>query len=126
MFIEIGSNEKEWIDKSAADIIAKTIIKTITEYKKKDYEEAIGFGGTHYCQNFNEIELSSSIAMSHICPKYHIENLDEDTIKKMLDSSDLPVKLALIDWKGISGAEKQKLIIILEKMGIAWKKTKDI
>jgi D-aminoacyl-tRNA deacylase len=126
MFIEIGSREEQWHDKKAAEIIAKTIMKTILEYEKKDYETAIGFGGLHYCHNFNEIELSKNIALSHICPKYHISNLDEEIILRMVSSSDSKVSFALLDWKGIQSEDKQRLVGMLEKLGIAWKKTKEI
>jgi D-aminoacyl-tRNA deacylase len=126
MFIEIGSREEQWHDRKAAEIIAKTIMKTILEYEKKGYETAIGFGGLHYCQNFNEIELSKNIALSHICPKYHVGVIDEEVILRMINSSDSKVSYALLDWKGIQSEDKQKLVGMLDKLGIVWKKTKEI
>jgi D-aminoacyl-tRNA deacylase len=126
IFIEIGSREEQWKDKKAAEIIAKTIIKTLTEYKKTDYETAIGFGGLHYCQNFNEIELSKNIALSHICPKYHVGVIDEEVILRMFNASDSKVSYALLDWKGIQSEDKQRLVAMLERLNIPWKKTKGI
>ncbi len=125
MFIELGSTIQEWKDKAAAELLARTIMKTISEYEKKAYETAICFGGLHYCQNFKEIILNENTAFGHICPKYNLGNINESMIMKMINASDLPITYALLDWKGITGEEKQKLVAILEKLNIPWKKTKD-
>ena len=36
LFVEIGSTEKEWMDKNAGSIIAKSVIKAIKEYNDSD------------------------------------------------------------------------------------------
>ena len=126
MFIEIGSQEKEWKNKEAGNIIAKTIIETVKKYKKKDYQTAIGFGGPHYCTNFNKIELTSNIALSHICPKHNAQFLNNEIVQEMISSTYEQVDYALIDWKGLSGTDKNNLIKILEHLKIRWKKTKEV
>ena len=126
MFIEIGSQENEWKNKEAGNIIAKTIIETVKKYKKKDYETAIGFGGPHYCANFNKIELDSNIALSHICPKFNAQFLTKNMVQKMISSTYEQVDYALIDWKGLSGKDKNNLIKILEELKLRWKKTKEV
>jgi len=126
VFIEIGSTENEWKKKKAGDIIAKTIIETIKNYEKKDYETVIGFGGMHYCAGFNKIELATNIALSHICPKYIIENIDEEIVKKMINSTYERVDYALIDWKGTNSVQRYKIVKILENLKLRWKKTKEI
>lgn len=125
-FIEIGSKKEQWQDKKAGNIIAQTIIETITNFKPEKNEIAIGFGGTHYCNNFNKIELETDVAMSHICPKYNIESIDKNTIQNMIDSTKGNINYALLDWKGLNSDQKTRLIDILEKMNLSWKKTKDI
>lgn len=124
-FIEIGSSSEEWNDKAAGKIIARTIIKTLAEEKENTYEKAIGFGGSHYCAAFNKIELETKVALGHICPKYNIENLDENIMKKMLLSAN-GIDYALLDWKGMDSENRKKIMGILEKLDIKWKKTKDI
>ncbi len=124
-FIEIGSTSEEWKDKEAGKIIARTIIKTLTEEKENDYEKAIGFGGSHYCAAFNKIELETNVALGHICPKYSIENLDEDIVKKMLLSAN-GIGYAILDWKGMDSDNRKKITEILDKLNITCKKTKDI
>ena len=127
LFIEIGSREEQWSDARAGKITAKIIIEMIKNYNpEKKYETAIGFGGTHYCNSFNRAEASREIAMSHICPKHSISQLDETMVKKMIDSTHEKVDYALIDWKGMSADDRNRVIGILDNLGVEWKKTKGL
>ncbi|MFH2021298.1 MAG: D-aminoacyl-tRNA deacylase [archaeon] len=125
-FIEIGSKEEQWRDNAAAIVITKVIIETIRNFKNKDFISVIGFGGSHYCAAFNKIELESDIALSHICPKYAIENISEVMITQMISKTNDKISLALLDWNGLSGKDKQKLKYLLDKLNINYKRTKDV
>ncbi|MBS3107342.1 hypothetical protein J4468_00325 [Candidatus Woesearchaeota archaeon] len=125
MFIEIGSTEKDWSDKRAGGIIAKTIFETLSN-DIKEYPCIIGFGGNHYCVSFNKIELESNYAFSHICPSYMLDALNEDTFKQMIKRSKEKVILAVIDWKGCNSEQRIKVLEFLEKYKIEWKKSKDL
>lgn len=126
MFIEIGSREEEWADKSAGKMIAATVISAISSYEEKEVRGAIGFGGLHYCNAFNKIGLDSDIALGHICPKYNIVHIDSDLIKKMISSCYGKIELILLDWKGMDASSRHKLISLCEELKIAWKKAKEI
>ena len=127
VFIEIGSKEEQWEDSKAGKIIAETIISMIKNYDPtKKFEVAIGFGGTHYCNSFNKIEAGEDIAISHICPKHFLEKIDEAMIKKMINSTLEKVDYALLDWKGMLADDRNKIIGILDNLGIEWKKTKGL
>lgn len=127
VFIEIGSSETEWNDRRAAFVIAKTISDTINKFQPNPYREiAIGIGGPHYCPNFNKIQLKSNIAISHIIPQY-VSPISEDMIKEAISKTEEEVDFAILDWKGLGiSEERQKVIDILEKNYINWKKTSDI
>lgn len=127
VFIEIGSSENEWGNRRAGFVIAKTISKTIYEYKENPYREiAIGIGGPHYCPNFNKIQSSSNFAISHIIPSY-VAPITEEMIREAVEKTDEELDFVLLDWKGLGVAEeRQKVIAILEKNYIPWKKTSDI
>jgi len=126
MFIEIGSSETEWQDRRAGFVIAKTISETIIKFKPNPYREvAIGIGGPHYCPNFNKIQLKSNAAISHIIPGY-VAPITEEMIKEAISKTQEEIDFAVLDWKGFNGEERQKVIEILEKNYIAWKKTSDI
>ena len=129
VFMELGSNKKEWIINEAGEFLAISIMKTIFEFielnESKTQKVGIGFGGTHYAPNFNRLIRTKDVAMSFICPKYYIKDLDYDLIKKMIDNTSEEVDFFIIDWKGTNSEDKKHLIPLLEQFDIPIKKTKE-
>jgi D-aminoacyl-tRNA deacylase len=126
VFIEIGSTDFEYNDKKAAFVIAKTIKKTIEEFKENPYNEiAIGIGGPHYCPGFNKLQTNSNVAFSHIIPGY-IEGIDERMILEAIKKTNEEVDFAVIDWKGLKSEQRKRVIKILEKNYINYKKTGEV
>ncbi len=127
VFIEIGGGEEEWKDRRASFVIAKTIREAIETWKENPYQEvSVGIGGPHYCQSFNNIQLQSNIALSHIIPKY-ISPITEEIILEAINKTIEEVDFVLLDWKGLGKAEERdKIIEILDKNYISWKKTGEI
>ena len=121
VFVEIGSTEKEWNEKQNGEIIARTIMDSIKN-ENKNYKIAIGIGGPHYCSNFNKIVLKTDIALSHICPKYALQNLDEELIKQAIEKTVEKVDFILLDWKGL-GTEKNRIVEILNKLNLKYERT---
>jgi D-aminoacyl-tRNA deacylase len=126
VYIEIGATDLEWNDRRAAFAVAQTIRDTIKEFKKNPYNEiAIGIGGPHYCPNFNELQLKSNYAISHIIPEYALP-VSEEMIKEAIEKTEEEIDLAILDWKGLSGLEERKKIIeILDKLYIRYKRTSE-
>jgi len=124
MFIEIGSNEREWKDLKAGFVVAKTIQEIIEEFKENPYNEiAFGIGGPHYCPNFNKLQLNSNVAIGHIIPCYVLP-LKENMIQEILDKSLEEIDFAVLDWKGIKTTEMRKQVTdILDKFYIRYEKT---
>ena len=127
IFIEIGSTENEYTNRKAGFIIAKTISETIQEFKENPYNEiAVAIGGPHYCPNFNNIQLKSNVAISHVIPQYVLP-LSEEMIKEVIEKTEEEVDFVLLDWKGLGKAEqRQKVLDILDKLYIRYKKTSDV
>ncbi len=127
LFIEIGSTETEWKDKRAGFAVAKTISEAIEEFKINPYYEiAIGLGGPHYCPEFNKIQLDSNVAVSHVIPKY-LSPITEEALKEAWKKTDEEPDFFLVDWKGLGNAEeRQKVIEVLEKTKLPWKKLGEI
>jgi D-aminoacyl-tRNA deacylase len=147
LFVEIGSSEKEWIDENAGNIIAKSIIniikkdnnifneknliinnesmKKINNDENNNYESVFVIGGSHYNHVANKVMLKTDLAVGHICAKYNLENLDESLIKEAMEKTIPKAKFVLLDWKGL-GKEKQRVVGILEKNNIEYKRSDKI
>ncbi len=129
IFIELGSSKKEWIIDEVGELVANAIVNSIFKYLifKEDNNQRVGlgFGGTHYAPNFNRLITNSNLAMSFICPKYYIQELDENLIELMINNTLEKVDYFIIDWKGTNSDDKKHLIPLLEKFDIPIKKSKD-
>ncbi|MFX1389586.1 MAG: D-aminoacyl-tRNA deacylase [Promethearchaeota archaeon] len=130
IFIELGSSKGEWKIKDAGELLASSIIQLVDRFidfkKQSNQVIVLGFGGTHYAPNFRRLIIDKKIAMSFICPKYYIQELDEVMIRKMIDNTTEKVDYFLIDWKGTNSEDKKHLIPLLEQFNIPIKKTKEI
>lgn len=127
VYIEIGSTDMEWSDRRAAFVIAQTIKDTIENFSPNEYHEiGFGIGGPHYCPNFNKLQEKSNVALSHIIPSYALP-LTEEMVKEVLEKTEEDIDYAVLDWKGIGGDEERKRIIkILDKFYIRYRKTSEI
>ena len=129
VFIELGSSKQEWIIDEAGELVANAIINSIFKYlsfkEDKKQQVGLGFGGTHYAPNFNRLVTNNDVAMSFICPKYYIQELDEKLIELMINNTLEKVDYFIIDWKGTNSDDKKHLIPLLEKFEIPIKKSKD-
>ena len=126
LFIEIGSNEKDWKNKDAAKAIAKTIKEAIKKMKTNEkFITSIGIGGPHYCPNFNKIQLNSEYAIGHIIPEYSLP-LTKQMIQEAVEKQEKP-EVILLDWKGLGKSEQRKEIIeILDKLNLSYKRTSEV
>ena len=120
-FIEIGSTEEEWKD----DIAGEAIAKTIFELGEVRYPPAMGFGGGHYMPRITDVALEYKISFGHMVPKYAVQYVDENIIKRACEKSD-NCKMAYIHKKGLKGEERNKIREILENLGIKVVTTKDL
>ncbi|MFX0080409.1 MAG: D-aminoacyl-tRNA deacylase [Candidatus Hodarchaeota archaeon] len=129
IFMELGSSKEEWAIDIAGELLAKAIINTIFKYleinEKGSDNVGLGFGGTHYAPNFQRIIRNKNLAMSFICPKYYIQQLNKDLINKMINKTHEKVEFFIVDWKGTNSEDKKYLLPLLEEFDIPTKKTKD-
>jgi len=122
IFLEIGSKQEDWNNKKAAEIIAKVVLEITKEKKEDRYIPAVGYGGPHYAPAFLKYQKESEYAIGHIISAYDLENFDESMIIQPILKTWEKVNIALIDWKGIKGEKRQKLIDILNKNNIKFLK----
>ncbi len=130
IFMELGSSEEEWKIVEAGEFIASAILKSIINYlelkKEGNQKIGIGFGGTHYSPQFKKLLKDKDIAVSHICPKYFIQDLNKEIIEQTLKKTLEEVDYFIIDWKGTNSQDKKHLLPLLEEFNIPIKKTKEL
>ena len=116
MFVELGSSPKHWKDSEAAEVVAHAAIAAIS--KRASYSVALGIGGPHYNTKFTKIALSTQKAFGHIIPKYALSEVDDEIIKQCVERTFETVDSAVLDWKGIKGSDKPKIVAALEELDL--------
>jgi len=112
IFIEIGTTEKQWIDVSLCNKVAKNVVE-VMKGEQTSHPVAICFGGTHYPDRFTKELLEGKFALGTVMPKHALDFLDEQLFSHILERNSM-AKTALLDWGGL-GQNKQKVVELLEK-----------
>jgi len=117
MFVEIGSSESRWIDENAGGAVAKAILAGGS--KPIDSQSCVGFGGGHYATKHTKITLEEDVAIGHIFSKYaFIEGFEPSLIEASFRKTYGGCRLASIDWKGVRGDSRRRLIETLAELNI--------
>jgi D-aminoacyl-tRNA deacylase len=124
MFAELGSSAKQWKDLKAAEAVAHATIEAASYFGNFPAKAVIGIGGPHYNDKFTRIALKDDLAFGHMIPKYALPNIDLKTLKQCVERTLERVELAVLDWKGIKGEHKPKLVEMLKKIDMPFKKVK--
>ncbi|MCK4478443.1 D-tyrosyl-tRNA(Tyr) deacylase [Candidatus Bathyarchaeota archaeon] len=121
MFVELGSSPTQWKDMKAAEAVAHAAMAPILR-KSRNSIVAVGIGGPHYSQKFTRMALEDDFAFGHIIPKYAISHVDAKTIRQCVERTLEKVETVTLDWKGIKGADKTKLVKASEEAGVQTQK----
>jgi D-aminoacyl-tRNA deacylase len=94
MFIEIGSEEKEWKDPEAREAMAAAVASLVRRFADNGVEAlptgcrvAVGVGGTHYPEKHTRLLLEGKACYGHIFAKYVLGELDEEVLAQAVDKS---------------------------------------
>jgi D-aminoacyl-tRNA deacylase len=120
MFVEVGSLPEQWRDENAAEVVAHAAMAAASKQSK--YPAALGIGGPHYNAKFTRIALTKETAFGHMIPKYALSEVDLQIVKQCVERTKETVNSVILDWKGIRGADKEKLRTILGDIGLAVEK----
>ena len=116
LFVEVGSTEKEWNDPQAAVAASEAIWEAATA--PVSGTAAVGFGGGHYCNKQCIAVRNNNYAFSHILSKYFFDDYDERMVQLAFERTIGECSSAVVDWKGIRGAERSKLIETLKRLHV--------
>ena len=120
MFVELGSSPTQWKDQKAAEVVAHAAVAALSE--TADSSAVLGIGGPHYNKKFTKLALTTPTAFGHIIPKYAIGEVDVETVKQCIERTVETVDAVVLDWKGIKGEHKPKLVAALEPFNVSVKK----
>jgi D-aminoacyl-tRNA deacylase len=117
LFIEIGSAEKQWIDRNAASIVCNCLLRVLKNGLGQCKKVGICLGGTHYPSKFNKLLLESEFGLAAVAPKHNLESIDKDMLNQMIAKSIEKVTYIIVDWKGL-GKEKNRIMRLVEDTGL--------
>lgn len=115
LFIEIGTTEKEWGDKTLCSSIAELVMEQF-EREPERHKVAVCFGGTHYPDKFNRELIEGEFALGTVVPRHALDNMDEKLFLHILERNG-GANHALVDWRGL-GKNKQKIVSLIENAGL--------
>jgi D-aminoacyl-tRNA deacylase len=122
MFSELGSSPKQWNDLRAAEAVAHATIEAVSKFGDFSAKTVLGIGGPHYNSKFTRTALGSEIAFGHMIPKYAVPYTDVETLNQCVERTLEKVEFAVLDWKGIKGKHKPKLVGMLREIGLSFQK----
>ena len=120
MFAELGSSPKQWKDTKAAKVVADAAVAAVSDCSSCSV--ALGIGGPHYNKKFTKLALSNQMAFGHMIPKYVLSEVDAKIIRQCIERTMEPVASVVLDWKGIKGEHKPKIIDALDALGVSSEK----
>jgi len=129
IFMELGSTPSEWHHNEGGIIAAHAIIESTIKFTELQREGSqkigVGFGGTHYAPQFQKLIKKSDVAISYICPKYYIREINNNLINQMLNKNLEEVDYFILDWSGINSKDKEHLLPLLKEYDVPIKKIKE-
>jgi D-aminoacyl-tRNA deacylase len=116
LFVELGSNEKQWGDEHAAEVIADALMASLASGNRWD-KVALAFGGTHYPQKFNKALLEGEYALSAVVAKHYLEWIDGEMFGQLIQRTSRFPRSVMVDWKG-AGPHREKIILLSKQFAL--------
>jgi D-aminoacyl-tRNA deacylase len=120
MFVELGSSFEQWKDLKAAEVVAAAATAAIADCS--DCSVSVGIGGPHYNKKFTKLALNTQKAFGHMVPKYALGEVDTGILAQCVERTLETVNSVVLDWKGIKGEHRAKIVATLEKLRVSSEK----
>ena len=123
MFVELGSSPTQWNDLKAAEAVAHAALGVIRDFGSHPLKAVMGIGGPHYNAKFTRMALEEDLAFGHMVPKYAVSKIDPAMLSQCMERTLEKVEKIVLDWKGIRGEDKPRLIQMLSESCTKFEKT---
>lgn len=118
LFVELGSSEKQWADREAADAMCRCVLGVLQNGGPARCKKVgVALGGTHYPTKFNKLLLESEFGLAAVASKHSLGSIDEAMLRQMVDKSAEKVTHVVLDAKGL-GSHKERLTRLAEATGL--------
>lgn len=116
LFVELGSSEKQWADRAAADAMCKCVLDVLQNGGPATGCEKVGvaLGGTHYPSKFNKLLLDSEFGLAAVASKHGLGSIDAAMLRQMIEKSVEKVTHVILDAKGL-GSHRERLTKLAEQ-----------
>ena len=125
-FIEIGSDETNWGNVRAAEILGRVLEET---QPSDSHLTAIGVGGGHYAPRFTEMVLGYKIDIGHMVPGYQLDGMDDDTVVDYIRKASEATggtKCVYLHKKAFKKSEQHRMEDLIGSMGFEVVSSKDL
>lgn len=130
LWIEIGSDEKAWANEEAGKILANVVMEVIPNCSLEitdDKPVLLCIGGMHHGPNFAKRIERHEAWVSHICPKYMLDQVTKKSLLSAIENSVPRPTTICYDWKSMAAKEYCVPIIeeVAEEQGLKLMKVKE-
>jgi D-aminoacyl-tRNA deacylase len=122
MFVELGSTPTQWRNLKAAEAVAIASMEAASNFESPSCNVVLGIGGPHYNRKFTQMALDGKATFGHIIPKYALNLVNTEVLKHCVDRTLEKTTSALLDWKGIGGNAKPRVIEALAAINLPYEK----
>jgi D-aminoacyl-tRNA deacylase len=119
--IEIGSEERAWVEKPPAEAIASVIMSVDIQ----QLPVAIGIGGGHYAPRITDVALEKNVAFGHMVPTYALECLDQAMLEQVIEGTPDAV-YAYLHRKAMSKPKTREMSELCGQTGLRVVRTRDL
>lgn len=115
-FIEIGSDESNWGNVHAAEVLAQVISDLDPDYESV---KLVGVGGGHYAPRFTEVALRYRASFGHMVPGYQLDGADDGEIVRMVSEAcaATDTHTVYIHRKSMKKSEERRISDLMESAG---------
>ncbi len=124
-YIEIGSDESNWGNMTAAG----TLARVISDLEPDDGAlRLIGVGGGHYAPRFTEVALKYRVSFGHMLPCYQTEGRDDEDVARMLKAAAeaTGTKTAYVHRKSMKKPEERRISSLIASVGLEQVQSSDL